>query len=452
VLKEDWGFQGFTITDFRWGSRNTVLAANGGTDVEMPATQEYGKNLYKAVENGEVPEEVVDESAFRVARTVLKFESTPDPQPEYPESLIGCQEHIDLALEAAERSMVLMQNKQQVLPFDRSEISKVLVLGELAITENIGDHGSSRVIPAYVVTPMEGLEKTYGSDVEFIHHNGDSIETARELAKEADAVIFVVGYNHYDEGEYTGFGKNPVGGDRVSLGLHTNESQLIQQVGPENNNSVVVLIGGSAIMVEEWKDKVGGIIHAFYPGMEGGTAIAKTIFGDNTPGGKLPFTVASDVSHYPEFDRLGLEATYDRYHGYIKLDEDGNKAAFPYGFGLSYTTFNHENAVFAVLDDALEVSIDVTNTGAVTGDQVMQLYIGFDNSSVEREHKLLKGFQRITLNPGETKKVSISCPFDKLKWYNPDAKAWELEKMEYQAYIGSSSDEEDLIMESFTIE
>jgi len=452
VLKEDWGFKGFTITDFVMGSRNTVLAANGGMDVEMPCVQDYGKKLFKAVKKGEVPEEVIDESAFRVARTVLKFESTPDPQPEYPESLIGCQEHIDLALEAAEKSMVLMQNKGKVLPFEASKIKKVLVLGELAIKENIGDHGSSRVIPAYVVTPMQGLKKLYGSSVEFTHHSGDDMEIAKCLAGEADAVIYVVGYNHDDEGEYVGFGKNSVGGDRLSLRLHSHESELIQQVGPANKNSVVVLIGGSAVIVEEWKDQVGGIIHAFYPGMEGGTAIAKTIFGENNPGGKLPFTVASDESHYPEFDRLGLEATYDRYHGYIKLDRDGNKAAFPFGFGLSYTTFTHDSVTLNVLEDALEVSVNVTNKGAVAGDQVMQLYIGFDNSTVEREHKLLKGFQRLTLNPGETKTVTITCPFDKLKWYNPEAGAWELELMEYQAYIGSSSDEEDLIMETFIIQ
>jgi len=452
VLKEDWGFRGFTITDFIWGSRNTVKAANAGMDVEMPSVQDYGKNLYKAVKQGDVSEEVINESAFRMARTVLKFESTPDPLKEYPESLIGCQDHIDLALKAAEKSMVLMQNKQEVLPFDRSETKKVLVLGKLANVENIGDHGSSRVIPAYVVTPLEGLEKLYGSAVEFIHHNGDSIETAKVLAKDADAVIFVVGYNHDDEGEFIARGKLEVGGDRKSLRLHKDESQLIQQVGHVNKNSVVVLIGGSAIVVEEWKDQVSGIIHAFYPGMEGGTAIAKTIFGDNNPGGKLPFTVASDESHYPEFDRLGLEATYDRYHGYIKLDQDGNKAAFPYGFGLSYTTFSHDNASVRVLGEAVEVSVDVTNSGAVSGDQVMQLYIGFDNSAVEREHKLLKGFQRLTLNPGETKTVTLSCPFDKLKWYNPDAGVWELEKMEYQAYIGFSSDEEDLVRESFSIE
>ncbi len=451
ILKEDWGFTGFTISDFVWGTRDTEKAAKGGLDIEMPAIQEYGKNLVNAVKDERVSEKIIDESAFRIARTVLRFETTPDPISAYPESLIGNQDHIDLASEAAEKSMVLMQNKEGVLPFNESEVKRVLVLGELAITENIGDHGSSRVIPSYVVTPLEGLQNLYGSKVEFTYDSGEDIEKVIDLAEDVDALIFVVGYNHDDEGEFIGVGKKEVGGDRLSLRLHENESKLIQQVGPMNKNSVVVLIGGSAIIVEEWKEQVSGIIHAFYPGMEGGTAVAKTIFGDNNPGGKLPFTVASDENHYPEFDRLGEEATYDRYHGYIKLDRDENKATFPFGFGLSYTTFTHDQATVSVHNDAVEVSVIVTNTGMVIGDQVMQLYIGFDNSSVEREHKLLKGFQRFTLNPGESKTVTLSCPFDKLRWYNPEAGAWELEHMEYQAYIGSSSDKKDLIMESFVI-
>lgn len=452
VLKEDWGFKGFTISDFIWGIRNGQKAAVGGLDIEMPATSHYGPNLLQAVEDGKVMEEVVDESAFRVARTVLKFETAPDPLAEYPKTLIGSENHIALALEAAEQSMVLMQNRQSVLPLDKSKSKNVLVLGELAAVENIGDHGSSRVIPSYVITPIQGLKNLYGDIVSFSHETGEDIERVKRLAKAADAVIFVVGYNQDDEGEFIDYGGAIVGGDRQSIRLHENESKLLQELGPLNQNSVAVLIGGSAIIVEEWKDKVNGIIHAFYPGMEGGTAIAKTIFGENNPGGKLPFTVATDESHYPEFDRWAEEVTYDRYHGYIKLDHDGNKAAFPFGFGMSYTTFLLDSASFSYKDDALLFSVNVTNTGQRAGDQVVQLYIGFDNSSVEREHKLLKGFQRVSLNPGQTKRVKISCPFDKIKWYNPETSSWELELMEYKAYIGSSSDEEDLIKLSFSID
>lgn len=219
-----------------------------------------------------------------------------------------------------------------------------------------------------------------------------------------------------------------------------------------NNNSVAVLIGGSAIIVDEWQDKVNGIIHAFYPGMEGGTAIAKTIFGDVNPSGKLPFTVAKEESHYPAFDRFADEATYDRYHGYIKLDHDGNQAAFPFGFGLSYTKFKQNNAQVLIAENNINATVDVTNTGQLQGDQVIQLYIGFNNSAIEREHKLLKGFARVSLQAGETKTVSISCPIEKIRWYNTSTKSWELENMVYQAYIGSSSNESDLIRTTFNLD
>ena len=451
ILKEDWQFKGFTISDFVMGVKSTEKAANGGLDIEMPSTHYYGENLLIAAQEGRVSEEVIDESAFRVARTVLKFETAPDPISEYPRDLIGSKAHISLALEAAEKSMVLLQNRHAVLPFDRSIIKNVLLVGELAITENIGDHGSSQVRPEYVVTPLQGLENMYGTEVSFTYDSGEELEELKELAKEADAVIYLVGYDHDDEGEFMEIGGKARGGDRKSIRLHSNESTWLQEAGPLNDNSVAVLIGGSAIVVEEWKEKVNGIIHAFYPGMEGGTAIAKTIFGEVNPGGKLPFTIATDESHYPEFDSEATEAVYDRYHGYIKLDHDGNRADFPFGFGLSYTTFSHDSATVQIVDDHLEATVNVTNRGDLAGDQVMQFYVGFDNSKLEREHKLLKGFQRISLEPGETKRVSMVCPFEKLKWYNPETASWELELMEYQAYVGSSSDEGDLIELAFEI-
>ena len=452
VLKNDWGFKGFTISDFLWGIRNTELAANAGMDVEMPSTEDFGDKLLEAVNDGKVSENAIDESAFRMTRTVLKFETAPDPILEYPESFIGSKEHIALALEAAEKSMVLMQNRDGILPLITSETKNVLVVGELAAVENIGDHGSSQVRPEYVITPLQGLQNLYGDLVTFTHDTGEDIETTKTLAQEADAIIFVVGYNHDDEGEFVSEGSYEIGGDRKSIRLHDNESRLLQEIGPISSNSVAVLIGGSAIIVEEWKDKVNGIIHAFYPGMEGGRAIAKTIFGDNNPGGKLPFTVARYESQYPEFDRLAKEATYDRYHGYIKLDHDGENAAFPFGSGLSYTSFSIDSVTIGTEKNEVVASATVTNTGEVAGDEVIQLYIGFDNSQVEREHKLLKGFERVSLQPGQSKIVKIVCPFEKLKWYNPEKNDWELEPMEYQVFIGNSSDEDDLLEGSFSIE
>lgn len=452
VLKEDWGFSGFVISDFIFAVKNTELSANAGLDIEMPATRFYGKKLLKAVKDGSVPENQIDESALRVVRTVLKYETAPDPVPDYPESLIGCRDHIALALEAAERSMVLMQNNNKVLPFDRKQIKRVLLAGKLAVSQNIGDHGSSRVRPAYIVSPLEGMKNLYGQEVEFIYDSGESTDSLKQKIAEADAVVYIVGYDHDDEGEFATKSKYTKGGDRKSLRLHENESMMIRETAMLSSNPVVVLIGGSAIMVEEWKDRVSGIIHAFYPGMEGGTAIAKVLFGDVNPGGKLPFTVARDESHYPGFDINATEVTYDRYHGYIKLDHEGNRASFPFGFGLSYTEFTHDSLHLECGSDRVTASVNVTNTGDRQGEQVIQLYIGFDGSRVEREHKLLKGFERISLNPGETRKVSVTCPFERLRYYDPESGSWVLEKMEYQLYMGPSSDEGDLLKSTFRID
>lgn len=452
ILKDDWGFQGFTISDFVQGVRNTAKAANGGLDIEMPAEHYYGKQLIDAVQAGTVAEEVVNASAQLVARTVLRFETAPDPRDGYPERLVGNDQHISLALKIAEKSMVLLQNKNNVLPLDDSKTKNVLVVGKLAKSENIGDHGSSQVRPKYVVTPLQGLQRLYGDKVNFIYDDGLNIDSTRQKAASADAVLFVVGYNHDDEGEYIEMGSSPIGGDRKSIRLHPADSKMIQAVGPANPESVVVLIGGSAIIMEEWKDKVAAIVDAFYPGMEGGTALAKVLFGAVNPGGKLPFSIAADEQDYPAFDRLATQVTYDRFQGYTKLDHDGKKAAFPFGFGLSYTTFDIDSASVQVQDQQVIATARVTNTGSRAGDQVVQLYIGYDNSVVERAHKLLSGFKRISLAPGASQVVTVSCPLEKLRWYSPESHSWELEKMEYQAYIGFSSNEDDLQEQSFLVE
>jgi beta-glucosidase len=443
ILKDEWDFKGFVISDFFFGVHNGEKAAMAGLDIEMPCVRLYGKKLLSAVQEGKVPVKYIDESATRIARTVLKFETAPDPLSEYPETLISSKDHIALAREAAEKSIVLLKNEGSVLPFNRNEIKNVTVVGALANFENIGDHGSSRVYPEYVVTPMEGLIDQYGSSVSFNYESVQDTSGLKEKIKNADAVIFVVGYNNKDEGE---------GIDRKSLRLHPDESRLLQEYGPMNRKSVAVLINGGAVIVEEWKDKVNGIIEAFYPGMEGGTAIAKVLFGDVNPGGKLPYSVAVDENQYPDFDRAATEVTYDRYHGYVRLDHNGNKAAFPFGFGLSYTQFVQDSLKIETGPDQVSASVKVTNTGSRQGDQVVQLYVGFDNSSVEREHKLLRGFKRLSLEPGESKHVTITCPYDKLKYYDTDTKTWKLESIEYQVYMGSSSDESDLIRGTFRID
>ncbi|SEN85469.1 beta-glucosidase [Mesobacillus persicus] len=455
VLKEEWDFDGFVISDFIWGVKDTVEAANGGMDIEMCHTKFFGDNLVEAVKAGKVAEEKIDAAALRIVRTILAFTEADDK--EYSKDLIGNKEHIALALEAAEKSMTLMQNNDQVLPFSKTETKKIAVIGKLGNKGNIGDHGSSRVFPDYIVTPLEGIKKLLPT-AEVVFEDGSDLEKAKELAKSADAVIFVVGYSHDDEGEFinnpdgdgdalgdgdAGFG---AGGDRrTSLGLHEDEIQLIQAVGPENKNSAVVLIGGNMIMIEEWKLDVSAILMAYYPGMEGGTALAKTLFGDVNPSGKLPFVLPTQEDHLPATDWDATEITYEYYHGYTKLEKEGVEPSLPFGFGLSYTSFDVSNASFHVEKDQIVATCEVENTGDMEGAEVVQLYVGYKNSKIDRPVKVLRGFERVNLSPGDKQEVTVTCPLEKIKWFNPDTNNWELEEMDYEVFIGTSSSNKDLV-------
>ncbi|SDF74027.1 beta-glucosidase [Fontibacillus panacisegetis] len=445
VLKEEWDFDGFVISDFAWGIKDTVEAANGGMDIEMCHTKYFGDKLVEAVRNGQVSEEKIDEAAVRIVRTLLAFAEADNET--YSKEVIACKEHIDLALEAAEKSMTLIKNDHEVLPFSKTDTKRIAVIGELGNKGNIGDYGSSRVFPPYVVTPLEGIKRLL-PNAEVIFDNGADIEKAKELAKSADTVVFVVGYDHDDEGESVTNEDADFkeGGDRKnSLGLHTWDIELIQAVGPVNQNCAAVLIGGNMIMIEEWKQAVSSILMAYYPGMEGGTAIAKTLFGDVSPGGKLPFIVPTSESHLPKVDWDANEIKYDYYHGYTKLEKEGIEPSLPYGFGLSYTSFSISNAAFKVINDQITGSCEIENTGDTTGDEVVQLYVGFSHSRVDRPVKVLRGFKRITLKPGQKEKVEIACPIEKIKWFNPITNEWELEEIAYDVFIGNSSAEKDLI-------
>ncbi|MEC5271724.1 beta-glucosidase [Caldifermentibacillus hisashii] len=452
VLKEEWDFDGFVISDFVWGVKDTVEAANGGMDIEMPHTKFYGEKLIEAVKEGKVSEEKIDEAALRIVRTLLAFTEADDK--EYSKDLIASEEHISLALEAAEKSMTLMKNDNNVLPFSKSETKRIAVIGDLGNKGNIGDHGSSRVLPPYIVTPLEGIKKLL-PESEVIFESGDDLEKAKSVAESADAVVFVVGYDHDDEGEWITNEDTDlkVGGDRKNgLGLHDKDIELIKAVGPVNDNSAVVLIGGNMIMIEEWKQSVSSILMAYYPGMEGGTAIAKTLFGDVNPGGKLPFVVPVNESDLPQVDWDATEITYDYYHGYAKLDKEGIQPSLPFGYGLSYTDFEISNASFTVQDDQIVASCDVENVGNRSGAEVVQMYVGFSKSNIDRPKKLLRGFERIELNPGQKERVEIACPIEKIKWFNPEKNQWELEDIEYEVYIGNSSAEKDLLSGNISLE
>lgn len=447
VLKKEWDFDGFVMSDFIWGVRDTIEAANGGQDMEMCCTQFFGEKLLGAVKDGTVSESKISEAALRIVRTLMAYQN--NRLNEYSKDIIGCKDHIELALKAAREGITLIKNENTLLPLKKTA-KKIVVLGKLGDKEAIGDHGSSQVRPAYVTTPLQGIADVV-PNADVIYYDGENLQHAKDLAKGADAVIFVVGYDYDDEGEYIADDEfdsytGATGGDRKnSLGLHQTEIELINEVGPENTKSVVVLIGGNMIMIEEWKESVNAIMMAYYPGMEGGRAIGEILFGDVNPSGKLPFVIPYKESDLPMVNWDTSYQWYDYYHGYAKLEKQGIEPSVSYGFGLSYTKFDFSDARFCVSEKNIIAECSVKNIGNRFGEEVVQMYVGFRNSSIDRPIKLLRGFSRVSLNPGESKKVIIECSKDELCWYNTKTSQMELEHMEYEVYIGNSSNAEDLL-------
>jgi len=447
ILKADWGFQGFVISDWSQGTENAVAAAKGGLDVEMPTGEHLGAALKRAVKAGKVSEAVINEAVTRIVRQKLKFLAGDTigmaSPPGYDRSKVAGREHADVALEVARKGIVLLKNEKSLLPLDRNRIRKLAVVGGLADVGNIGDKGSSMVTPPYVITPLQGIQAKVGKSLEVIHESGKNLGKAEQAAKAADAVVIVVGLTSEDEGE-GGY----IYGDRSSLNLHKKDEKLIRAVVEANPRCIVVMEGGASITGEAWQDKVPAILMAWYPGMEGGTALAEILFGEVNPSGKLPCVFPKSMADLPRFQPRARKVHYDSYHGYRYQDRKGLEPAFPYGFGLSYTTYQYSNLR---LDQKtvgpsgkLAVQADVTNTGSRAGEEVVQLYVGYQGSKVDRPIKDLKGFTRVELEPGQTKTVTLELPARALAYYDVDKKAWVVEETEYAVLVGPSARAEDL--------
>ncbi|HIT90088.1 MAG TPA: glycoside hydrolase family 3 C-terminal domain-containing protein [Candidatus Merdenecus merdavium] len=453
VLKKEWDFDGFIMSDFMWGIKDTIEAVNGGQTMEMPTTKYFGSKLIKAVEEGKVPECIIDDAVLRIMRTLLATKN----KKKFDSTVIGCLHHRRLARQCAEEGITLIKNHDNILPINRAKTKKIVVFGRLADEDNLGDQGSSQVFPPYVVSPLKGILQNSSKTTEVIFYAGANVSHGKRLAESADAVVFIAGYDHHDEGEFVAQNTkdlytSAVGGDRKkSLGLHLQEQEFIKEVGRVNKTSIVVLIGGSMIMLDDWKDSVSSILMAYYPGMEGGNALARILFGDVNPSGKLPFVIPEREMDLPVLDWNAKEVYYDYYHGYQKLDHDKRKPLVPFGFGLSYTEFKLDNMEVRLKDERLYAFCDVHNIGKRTGAEVIQMYVGFPEAQVERPLKALKGFERVLLRPKEKKRVMISCPVDEFAWYNETTCQFENEHTVCRVMLGNSSAEERLLKQSILL-
>jgi beta-glucosidase len=305
------------------------------------------------------------------------------------------------------------------------------------------------------VTLLEGVQSHLQGVAEVEFADGSDLVRAKALAEAADAVLLVVGYEHGDEGENLKSNRTPggdrkvgQGGDRLELGLKPEEVELIARLAPLNAKTVVSLIGGSAITMEEWKERAPAILMAWYPGMEGGHAWARVLFGERSPSGKLPFTIPADACQLPPFDAFATSVRYEAFHGYTLMDRTGQEPAFPFGFGLSYARFEYGAPELSTSEvdpeGSLSVRVRVKNAGDRPGEEIVQLYVGFENSAVEQPRKLLRDFQKIFLKPGEEATACLSVHGRDLAWFNPKEQRWEVEAMTYTVYVGSSSRPQDL--------
>jgi len=447
ILKGEWGFDGFVESDWIFGVYSTAESALAGLDIEMPAPQHYGPALVAAVQSGEVPEETINLAVRRILRKKIEH-GLFDPPVVSPD-VVESPDHVALAREVAQKSIVLLRNEDDTLPLDETNLTTVAVVGHLADTVNLGDRGSSLATPSMAVTPLAGIRALVGGSLDVQHFGTDTLAPGDATAlAAADAVVVVVGLTNDDEGENT-----PVsGGDRDTLGLPPDRAALITDVAALNPCTVVVLEGGSAIAAP-WLDAVGAVVMAWYPGMEGGHAIADVVFGRVNPSGRLPLTWPVDESGLPPFANDAVSVTYGYYHGYRLMDRDGLEPLFPFGHGLSYTTFSYDAVALDSdsdtspgadtdalgADDTLVVTVDLSNTGDRAGEEVVQVYVGANGSTADRPVRDLRAFARVAIEAGDSTSVDLRVKVADLALWDVATGAWVVEPLTYTAYVGPSS-------------
>lgn len=462
ILRDQWGFDGFVLSDFIFGLRDAVLSVKNGLDIEAPFRQQRALVLEKALESGELEWMDVDRACTRILRKQLEYacrvsNDTPDA------SVVFCEEHRALARETAAKGMVLLKNEPLsgglILPIDPTSVSRIAVIGRLANSPNTGDRGSSAVFAPHVVTAYEGL-KVALPNAEVILEDSDSVERAQKTAKEVDVVVCIVGYDAADEGEYVvpSFNENPAllgllppatneeeremlamvqgqkprdvaddgaddglvpgaGGDRRSLRLRTRDVEIISAVTSVNPRTVIPVVGAGAVIMEEWIDKAPAVLMSWYAGCEGGHALADVLLGRCDASGRLPFSIPTSEEHLPDYDIDATSITYDRWFGQRLLDKLAVPARFPLGFGLSYTHFKvsdlRVDTSLLSYGEELKVEATIANTGTRAGRYVAQVYGTVDVEDFPRQ--VLLGFQPVDILEGHSKSVSISASLGPLQ-------------------------------------
>lgn len=478
VLRKEWGFKGFVLSDFGNGVQSTIPAARSGMNVEMHAPKFYGEKLIAAVEVGALEASMVDQLLREKLYVMFKM-GLFDTRPIVSRDIVHSDAHKQIALEVAREAAVLLKNEDAILPLDRTAIKKLAVIGPNA--KRSDDHptyyymqggGSGRtyhfpdaindpadeiavLVPQTEVVYAQGCKVTVkdratGEEIEPDNvalakakeaENKRLIAEAVEVAKRTDAVVLIVGLHGGVETE---------GWDRKHANLPGAQGELVKQVAAANPNTVVVLTGGSFIDLSEWIDDVKGVIYHFYCGEKIGQAMAEVLFGEVNPSGKLPFSFPKSIAQYPEGSILTYPEGYSKskvsnmytegiFVGYRYFDKQEEEMRYPFGYGLSYTNFSYSKLKVKKSGIVTDVSAVIKNTGVVSGEEIVQLYVSDKVSSVPRPLRELKGFKRVSLKPGESKKVEFSLGDEAFAFWSPTSKQWTVEPGEFSIEMGASS-------------
>ena len=437
ILRTHWGFPFYVVSD--WGSIwSAERAIEAGCDICM-GSDDYRNNLPTLVANGSVSASTIDEAVRRVLRTKILAGMLDYSPPGNPAD-VNSKEHQALCLEAARKSIVLLKNDAGILPLNRNSIRSIALIGPNAAVARIDGSGSAYVTPFYSVTPKQGLEAKVGA-MSILYSKGceiNSSDTSRfaaavAAARSADVVVFCGGLDPSQEGE----GFDRVGG---SMELPGKQQDLVNALAAANGNTVVTIFSGGICGLSRCIDNIKGLIYAFYPGQEGGNALADVLLGDYNPGGKLPVTMPGNDSQLPPWND---DLTDDFGAGYRWYDKMGIVPRFVFGSGMSYTTFSYSNLTISPKSVApgvpIILSVDVKNTGSRSGDEVVQLYLTHPGSSSQKAAKQLKAFRRVNLNPGQTSTVTMTLTADELYSYSEANSAYEVPPGEFTVRVGGSS-------------
>jgi len=438
VLRNEWGFEGYVISDFVFGVHDAERSLRAGLDIEMMFTMKFAK-INSLLKKGLINSVHIDRAVRNILGVLIRMVPL---EKSYDLSVVVSKEHTDLAREVAEKGIVLLKNNG-VLPLAKG--TKVAVVGDYADVVNVGDNGSSKVYSPYTITHYQGIKALFPDAVAY---TGTPLLEALEAAKDAEVVIVTAGSNSAWEGEalrpirYSEDCKTPgVGGDRMSLRLAPEEIALIQGLHKAGKKVVVALFSGCAILTSDFSPFADAILLNYYSGLEGGNAFANLVSGKVNPSGKLPFSIANEEKDYPDFLEVGqkpYEIEYGYYHGYTLFDKRNIRPEYPFGFGLSYTSFAIRHLQITDQGDSLRISVEVTNQGQVGGADVVQVYVGSNGASEDRPLKLLKGFQRLELAPQTTQTASIDILKEDMKFFDSGTHRWVIDQS-YTIFVGDDS-------------